>query len=184
MPWFARSTTAAIAFLAGLFRQVETMRNLAVWLACFILLGASACTRATDVEREQAALLEADRAFARTAVDRDFDRFLSFWAEDAAFLPSNAPMVTGREAIGADWAPLFNDPALRLTWEPLRAQVARAGDLGYTVGAYELTRRSPEGNPTTRRGKYLTVWKKQPDGAWKVILDSGTLDAPPAAQPN
>jgi ketosteroid isomerase-like protein len=30
------------------------------------------------------------------------------------------------------------------------------------------------GGQTTRRGQYLTVWRKQADGAWKVVYDSGS----------
>jgi ketosteroid isomerase-like protein len=69
-----------------------------------------------------------------------------------------------------------------LTWQPTRADVSRSGDLGYTVGSFERKSSDPQGNPAVRRGKYVTIWKKQADGNWKVVVDIGNLDQPPPAR--
>ena len=47
--------------------------------------------------------------------------------------------------------------------------VARSGDFGYTVAVEEITITDAEGNPTTIHSRYLAVWRKEPDGTWKVI---------------
>jgi ketosteroid isomerase-like protein len=60
--------------------------------------------------------------------------------------------------------------------------VSSAGDLGYTTGSYEVTVNDAEGNPVTSRGKVVVVWKKQPDGNWKAVLDIWNSDGPAASE--
>ncbi len=55
-----------------------------------------------------------------------------------------------------------------LTWEPQAAEVARSGDLGYTYGLYTVTTKD-----TSFQGTYVSIWKKQKDGSWKFVLDTG-----------
>lgn len=59
-------------------------------------------------------------------------------------------------------------------------EVAKSGDIGYTQGTYEMTVNDAKGNPNTDRGKYLSIWKKQADGAWRCIVDTFNSDLPPA----
>jgi len=60
-----------------------------------------------------------------------------------------------------------------LTWHPVFAAVAGSRDLGYTIGEYTSTGRGPTGAAVQRFGKYLTVWKRQPNGTWKFVVDGG-----------
>jgi ketosteroid isomerase-like protein len=60
-----------------------------------------------------------------------------------------------------------------LSWRPVYAAVAGSRDLGFTVGEYTLTGRGPTGAAVQRFGKYLTVWKRQPNGSWKFAVDGG-----------
>jgi ketosteroid isomerase-like protein len=41
-----------------------------------------------------------------------------------------------------------------------------------TVGRYAVVRRSARSD-TLEHGRYLTLWRKQPDGKWKILLDTG-----------
>ncbi|MGH7618733.1 MAG: YybH family protein [Gemmatimonadaceae bacterium] len=59
-----------------------------------------------------------------------------------------------------------------LTWRPVYALAAASGDLGFTVGEYIATGRSPSGAAVQRFGKYLTVWQRQPDGTWKFVIQA------------
>lgn len=95
------------------------------------------------------------------------------------------PAVSGKAEVRKALSGLMSAPGFQLTWTATRAEVSRAGDLGYTVGNYTLTTSNAAGNPASERGKYLTVWKKQGDGSWKVFDDSGSPDAPaPMSQPH
>jgi ketosteroid isomerase-like protein len=59
---------------------------------------------------------------------------------------------------------------------PNKAEFLDNGDVGYTVGRYQVSSLNDEGKPTSRRGSYLTTWQKQKDGSWKVVSDIGAPD--------
>jgi ketosteroid isomerase-like protein len=131
---------------------------------------------------DERVLLERDAEFDRVTAAEGMEGFLSFIADDAAFFPANAPIVTGREAVGAAWVEVLTTPGVSLRWQPIKAELARSGELGYTYGRYQLTATDAEGQSVTRYGKYVTIWKKQPDGAWRVVVDIGNASPPPAAR--
>lgn len=137
-----------------------------------------------DMEAERAALLEAFGTGKQALIAKDLERFVSLWEDEGSRLPPDAPIVTGKEALREFTAQLLATPGFALSFpEPGGARVSRAGDLGYTTGGFELTVNDPEGNPVTSRGKVVVVWEKQPDGAWKAVLDIWNFDAPRAAAP-
>jgi len=150
------------------------------YLACLVLLVTLGCAvppkePAVDLQAERAALMQADQAWFDS--HENVDKFLTFLADDAVFMPADAPLARG-DAIGATWEHLLALPGFHLVWQATSAQVAEAGDLGYTLGTYELTVEQ-EGVPAVTVGKYVTLWKKQPDGSWKVAVDCFNADAPP-----
>jgi ketosteroid isomerase-like protein len=60
----------------------------------------------------------------------------------------------------------------------VKIDVAKSGDLAYSLGTWQLKGKNPKGEDVTQSGKYITVWKKQQDGRWKVVADTGTVDPP------
>lgn len=66
------------------------------------------------------------------------------------------------------------DVGARLSWVPGYAEVSSGGDMGYTTGLY--TRWQAEGMSF---GQYASVWRKQADGRWKLVIDGGNRHAPP-----
>jgi ketosteroid isomerase-like protein len=153
-----------------------TMKKLFPIVATLLVLAISGCAPQVDVEAERAALLTADEAWSQSAAD--LDGFMSFVADDASMLPFDVPIATGEEAIRAVFSALSSAPGFALSWSATGAVVSRAGDLGYTIGTFELTVNDAEGNPVTTVGKYVTVWRKQADGQWKVVADIFNRDAP------
>ena len=129
------------------------------------------------------ALRETDVAWSKIGAAKDLDRMMSFFTDDASELPPNAPVATGKAAIRTLWSQLFATPGFALSWQPTKAEVSRGGDLGYTIGTYELSMTDTTGKPVTDRGKYVTVWKKQKDGTWKVVADMFNSNLPAPAAP-
>jgi len=78
-----------------------------------------------------------------------------------------------------DWSDFFDPNGPTLSWTPTKGEVIGAGDLGYTTGRSLLRITGTDGKVTERRGEYLTVWRHQPDGSWKVVFDTGST-LPPA----
>lgn len=134
-----------------------------------------------DLEAERQALRAADQAWSNTPPD--VEAFASYLAEEAYFLPAEAPMAQGVEEIRSIASQLFTAPGFSLTWTAIHADVSSAGDLGYTVGTFQLQLNDPQGNPVQRSGKYTTVWKKQEDGQWKVVADVFNYNEPAPAPP-
>lgn len=130
-----------------------------------------------DLDSERHALMAADKALFES--HSDIDAFLSFIADDAQFLPFGAPLAQGA-AIRTMWEGLLSLPGFHLEWRAADAEVAAAGDIGYTIGTFELI---AEQNSTTMltEGKYVTVWRKQADGSWKLQVDSFNSNGPPTA---
>jgi ketosteroid isomerase-like protein len=72
-------------------------------------------------------------------------------------------------------------PGVQVAWTPNAADVAASGDLGYTSGTYDLHANAPDGSAFSDHGKYLTTWKKDASGAWKVAYDMFNSDMPAMA---
>lgn len=119
------------------------------------------------------ALLEADRLFAEEAAERGVDGWLAWFEADGTMVQGEGE-VRGHEAIREVMTPFFADSSIQLVWEPLRAEISEDDDLGYTIGNYRVIRVGvAEDEPPLSHGMYLTVWRRQADGAWKVAADIG-----------
>ena len=132
-----------------------------------------------DLEAAKKTLMDADKAWSETT--NSAEAFVSFFADGASVYPANAPIQTGREAITAFVTQLMSMPGFSLEWTAKAAEVASSGDLGYTTGSANFTLNDPAGNPVTDTIKYVTVWRKAPDGSWKVVADIFNSDNPPPA---
>jgi ketosteroid isomerase-like protein len=137
----------------------------------------SACGSSTNVQQERDKLLAVDREWSQTT--KDIDKFVSYYASDGSVYPQAMPIATGSAAIRDAMAKTTSMPGFSLQWSAVKADVSASGDLGYTSGTYEMSRDSAAGTPMIEKGKYVTVWKKQPDGQWKAAEDIFNADAPP-----
>lgn len=118
--------------------------------------------------------MKADADFAQSVAQRNRERFLSFLADVTTFGGGAPDELRGRDAVMKGWSDFFEPNGPTLAWTPTRGDVIGAGDVGYTTGTALLKGRRPDGTPVERRSEYLTVWKKQTDGSWKVIFDTGS----------
>ena len=55
---------------------------------------------------------------------------------------------------------------------PEEAILAPSGDMGFTWGHYQGVSKGQDGNAVKTSGRYMTVWKRQSDGSWKVEMDA------------
>lgn len=144
-----------------------------------LALALAACAPKMDLDAARASLRAADEQWSAVAGAKNAAGFAAAFAADARLLPPNSPAITGAENFHKFASELMANPGFALAWKPAVAEVAASGDLGYTLGAYELTLATSDGMPMTDKGKYVTVWKKQADGQWKVVADTFNSDLPP-----
>ena len=148
---------------------------LILFLLPWILL--SGCTSKIDLEKEKGNLLKTDIEFSRTSVEKGAaEAFYLYLTDDAVQLPAGLPPFVGREKIRQS---MSGSPKAVLKWEPVKAEVAKSGDFGYTWGNYEVSWQGEDGKTEKLYGKYLNIWKKQPDGTWKAVVDIGNQAPPP-----
>lgn len=120
-------------------------------------------------------LFNLEAQFQKDVVAKGGAGFASWFADDGVALGNGKQPLIGKVAIvkSATWSP----QEYQLTWTPTDALLSPAGDMGYTWGHYEGRSKDASGNPVLTGGRYITVWRKQPDGVWKVVLDAGADDA-------
>ncbi len=130
-----------------------------------------------DIEIEKQALLEIDRQFSQLSQDKGTAAAFHFYlADDGLALPFTGQPKNKTDYANAMQAAITEKAAGVLTWEPEFADVAKSSDLGYTWGRYTYTFFDSTQAPS--RGYYVTIWKKQPDGAWRFVFDAGNQLAP------
>lgn len=152
---------------------------LIVFTAGIVGCASSSPTEAPDREASLAALHAADSAFQAAVVKRDLDSTTGFYAEDAVMLPVAEPLVEGRAAIRSEWAHVFGIPGYSSSARVTAVDVAASGDLGYTRGTYESPMLAPDGRQVVERGKWVSVWRRAADGAWRITVDVYNTDSPP-----
>jgi ketosteroid isomerase-like protein len=136
------------------------------------MLAVAACAPSVNLETERSTLLSADRDWSQAT--KDPDKFMSFFADNATVYAPGMAMVRGSAAIRKTIGEMFSAPGFSLSWMAAKADVSASGDLGYTAGTYEMKL-----GGATEKGKYVTTWKKQGDGAWKVVEDIFNADETP-----
>jgi ketosteroid isomerase-like protein len=117
-------------------------------------------------------LKQLEGEFMKAALEHGSAGYMSYYSEDAVELPNGAGAILGK-ANTAKGMGFLDDKNNRLTWSAAGADIAASGDLGYTWGHYEFLTKEKDGSQKVERGKYMTIWKKQADGNWKVVVDMG-----------
>jgi len=117
----------------------------------------------------------------QAAASRGAEGYMSYYAEEAVQIPNGAGILKGKSEIAKTMG-FLNDKSNRLTWTPVGADISASGDLGYTYGTYEFSSKDASGKPTVSHGKYTSIWKRQKDGSWKVVLDMGNASPEPSGK--
>ncbi|MFO0849434.1 MAG: DUF4440 domain-containing protein [Gemmataceae bacterium] len=133
--------------------------------------------RSPDAARPdlKAELMAADRAFAKVTAEKGLDGWLSAFADDAVRVaPLGGKAHVGKAAVKELDAKLFADPARRLVWEPTDAGAFADPNYGFTTGRAKFLAKQADGTEqVVGTTAYVTWWRKDASGTWKVILDTG-----------
>jgi ketosteroid isomerase-like protein len=126
----------------------------------------------TTMTPGKALLFDLEAKFAKATAEGGGKAFATWFAEDGVSLGNGQAPVHGRDAIAkqATWLP----KNYQLLWTPTDGVMSPAGDMGYTWGHYEGHSRDADGNPKVTTGRYLTIWRREQDGSWKVMLDASS----------
>jgi uncharacterized protein (TIGR02246 family) len=156
-------------------------------LAVLSLIVLAGCTPSPAVpadtrDADAKAIRDGEATWNKDWATKDIDRIVSHYADDASVEVPNVPIMTGKDAIRTGLKEFMADPNLALTFQASQVEVAKAGDLAYTRGTYSMTMTDPTSKQAvTERGKYVTLYRKQPDGSWKAVEDINNADSPATA---
>ena len=153
---------------------------IAAWVIATTLLANARSAVTPEPKATAATLQRLEREFMKSVAEKGTQGYLSYYADDAVGVPDGGGFLRGRNEI-AKRAGYFDNKRNHMTWTPLGADVATSGDLGYTYGNFVLTSKNKDGKLVTSYGKYTSIWKKQPDGQWKVVVDVGNSSPDPKA---
>ena len=154
-----------------------------------VALSLSACNPAPvpapdthDADVKAISDLEAQTAQGWAA--KDAEKVMVFYADDAVMMTPGNDAAHGKDAVRASLKAMLADPALSLTFQSSKVDVAKSGDLGYTQGSYKLTMTDPNTHkPVNDHGSYVTTFRKMADGSWKAEADIATSEVPPMPAP-
>jgi ketosteroid isomerase-like protein len=132
-------------------------------------------SRAPAVARTCSELAQVDSAFAERS------RLQGTPAAFAAAMAPDGITFAGSELVVGPRAErdFLESQRTSLIWHPVYVGAAASGDLGFTVGVYVATGRGSTGAAVQTFGKYLTVWRRDEKGTWKVAADGGNTMPPP-----
>lgn len=92
-----------------------------------------------------------------------------FYTDDAILMEANQPLAKGSAVIREVFNQFIaNKPVLNFAAD----RIVQSGDMAYEYGHYTLQMMSPAGGSTADQGNYVAVWRRQPNGEWKMAVDS------------
>lgn len=132
---------------------------------------------APDKAKLKAEVAAMEDAFCAMAKEKGLlAAFQHFAAPDVTFIDTDPRQWQGAAAVLQRIGP--DQPGTNLTWSAYYTDVSADGTLGYNYGRYEMRRTAPDGKESVHTGWFLTIWKRQPDGSWKYVMDNGAPDRP------
>ena len=136
-----------------------------------VALAIVGCQSGEQTPPDPNVLILVDMEFSKMSKENGLsEAFIFFADQDVVKLGQGSFPIVGKSKLSEAYASL-DDSKMSLIWEPLKAELAKSGELGYTYGKYYFTTIDSVENTTT--GYYISIWKKQADGTWKYVLDGG-----------
>ncbi|MDD2763058.1 MAG: nuclear transport factor 2 family protein [Opitutaceae bacterium] len=135
-------------------------------------------------EALKAELARMEDAFCAMTKEKGIQAAFEFFAApDVAFIDTDPRRFRGIAAVRERMGP--EQPGVSVTWSALFTDVSDDGTLGYNWGRYEWRIPGADGRTIVRTGYFLTIWKRQSDGSWRYVMDSGAPDrTAPAPKPD
>lgn len=145
------------------------MRATRTCVVIVVLATASLSAQSSELPQSLTQMIETEKAFAARALVVGWKQaFLEYFAPDAIGFDQGQAGPAREQLANAPDPP----PDLQLIWEPRFGDIAGSGDLGYLTGPVRSVRASRDGGKP-RYSNYASVWKRQRDGSFKVVMDVG-----------
>jgi uncharacterized protein (TIGR02246 family) len=125
-----------------------------------------------DVAAVKAAITADEKKWNDDFKAKNLDALLGHYASDAYFVAPGVAPANGAGEIRKAYEEALKDPAFEISFASDKIDIASSGDLAYSRGHFTEKFTHPDTNQVTSdSGAYVTVYKKQADGSWKVVED-------------
>jgi ketosteroid isomerase-like protein len=139
-------------------------RSCVVTVALLVVVSAVSGRAETNAELKEQ-VHKAEAAFAKTMADRDLQAFASFLAEESVFFARDR-VLRGKTQVVEGWRRYYEGAKAPFAWAPERVEVLESGSLAMSSG--------PVFDPAGKRvGTFNSVWRREADGRWRIVLDNG-----------
>ena len=118
-------------------------------------------------------LLQMEKAFCEASAAEGSTGWARFFSDEGRMMTKSGKTIDGPEAIEKAMRPLFALKQIEFVWSPTGAEVSNDETMGYTYGTYDRAFVDDKGIRQRETGMYITVWKKQADGTWRIAIDGG-----------
>lgn len=141
----------------------------AFWLCVCASFDSGLAQQSADEKKNIEALAQISTQFSAAYMKGDADKMVSLYTDDAVIFPGNSDLIRGKEAIRKYWTLA---PGRTITHHKITAsEIKITGDFAYDYGYFEISGVNNGQVWGPNYGKYLIVWKRGSDGAWKMHLD-------------
>ena len=144
-------------------------------LAVIVIL--SACVAvAEDLAGVEEVIRATNTDYIQLFPEGDVDKLMRLYVEDAVLIPPDAPTIDGADAVRASWTAFFSE------WSVIEAtsiidEIIVGGDWAWSRGHYrETNQRKSDGEIVIEGGRFSSIWRKQPDGSWRIARDMWNSD--------
>jgi ketosteroid isomerase-like protein len=135
------------------------------WILCAALAFAAGAANAETNAELKEQVRQTEIAFAKTMADRDAAAFTSFLAAETIFM-SGGRATRGAKQVAERWKAFFEGAHAPFSWAPEFVEVLDSGRLAMSSGPVRDT-------SGKRTGTFNSVWRREADGKWKIVLDNG-----------
>jgi uncharacterized protein (TIGR02246 family) len=120
-------------------------------------------------------ILTIDREFMDNVAAKNAARVAGIYADDARILMPGRPVISGKSEILAFYKAALDGPVEAITLDTTHIDVS--GDLAYGFGTNTILLKEAGEAPREEKGKYVAVYRRQPAGDWKIVVDSYSSNA-------
>ncbi len=140
--------------------------------------------RAEPENKIENRILSEAQAIARQAIDKGNAQWVEAWdkadasliatlfAPDGILLAENGKFFKGPQQIFDRQKTVMERAGKGVKATVTTVDLWLVGETAYETGKYSY-KFQEKGRPVIEQGRYVTVWKRQSDDSWKIIMDIG-----------
>ena len=136
-----------------------------------VLIGCASGPTATESDAFRKAVEETFKTYSGANMKGDAETYIALWDENGIKMGPGKPAVFGTKTIGEGKRKGFVKSII--VSQVIKVEETKVfGNLGFARGTYTASKKPKAGGATANvDGKFLTIFRKQADGSWKIFRD-------------